>query len=59
MVAMDVARGCWKPVSTAAASALATGCGPAGGEIDAASSQSSNRGHDVSILMVTVVVDGW
>jgi hypothetical protein len=38
---------------------MATGWGPAGGEIEAAASQSSNRGHEVSILMATVVVDGW
>src|SRR5262245_63894409 len=38
---------------------MATGCGPAGGEIEAASSASSDRGHEVSILMATVVADGW
>ena len=38
---------------------VATGRGPAGGEIDTAWSQSSDRGHEVSILMATVGVDGW
>jgi hypothetical protein len=39
-------------------SVIATGRGPARGEINVASSHSGDRGHEVSILIVTAVADG-
>ena len=39
-------------------SVIATGRGPARGEINVASSHSGDRGHEVSILMATAVADG-
>ena len=62
MVARDVAGDCRGLASTAGrriwASGVATGFRPAAGDIEAASSESRDRSHDVSIL-TTVVVDGW
>ena len=51
-LALMAARRIW-------ASVVAAGRGPTRGEIGNPSSQSSDRGHEVSILMGTVVVDGW
>jgi hypothetical protein len=39
-------------------SVIATGRGPARGEINVASTHSGDRGHEVSILIVTAVADG-
>jgi hypothetical protein len=39
-------------------SLIAAGRGPARGEINVASTHSGDRGHEVSILIVTAVADG-
>ena len=51
-LALMAARRIW-------ASVVAAGRGQTRGEIGNPPSQSSDRGHEVSILMGTVVVDGW
>ena len=63
MVAPNDGGGCYEFAGMVARrmwpSIVATGRGPASGEIGISSSQSNDRGHDVSILMATVGVDGW
>jgi hypothetical protein len=39
-------------------SVIVTGRGPARGEINVVSTDSGDRGHEVSILIVTAVADG-
>jgi hypothetical protein len=57
LVEMEVGGGCWKLASTLKQpdllSVIATGQRPATGKVGTWSSQRSDRGHEVSILMVT------
>ena len=61
MVELEVGGGCWKLASTPKRpdllSVIATGQRPATGKVGTWSSQRSDRGHEVSILVVAVGVD--